>query len=100
MWIVRPSQIDLSLKGKPKLRARLEVMAADAGVTGVEIEKTLRKAGIVVNMRSVWRWRARYLPMRFSVSRNVLARVIAEVLKMTPPQLRGLAKHLGVSLNK
>jgi hypothetical protein len=88
-------RVDLGLAGKPKLRARLEALASDAGVSVDELHAAIVAAGIKTSRSGVGRWRRRYQP-----GVGLLARVIAAVLKLPPSRLRELAVRLGVSLNR
>lgn len=93
-----PSTIDRQLIGKPELRARVDALAIDYGMTVDEFIAAIAELGIHVHRSSAARYRAKRRPRRHGPISPMTAAVIAKVLTMSGRELHDLATRLGAKV--
>ena len=91
-------RIDQALYGKPKLRAQLEAVAADPGVSIAKVKRAARRMGIDSSRTAVGRWMQGTRRRAGGSSQTLLAAVIRKVIDLDETELAALAKRLGVPM--
>ena len=90
--------IDTHLVGKPQLRARLEAMVNDPGVTIDSLRTTAAASGIRVSRSAAARWMLCTRKRIANRSGALLGAVIGRVIALDTPALKALAKQLRVKV--